>query len=232
MQEKINSKTYLLIFAVSFIGFIMAFFLGLWVGGKSSPKHSVNSDVVSVSEEEFSQDYEEVEKNRDFGNNFETKNSKTNSFSSQKTEKSNTVEKNSAKSDAKKIDKKNNKKSSKKSVGVKKNSAKKENSQAKGKEKKKAVVKKTNNQKVTRKKDGEIRYMLQIGAFNKLSEAKRLKLKFEKKGYSVFIVKESRNKTNLYKVRIGTFYSKRIALKVKKKIAREDKIKAWLVPIK
>ncbi len=215
MKEKLDSTTYLTIFAVSFIGFLIAFFLGVWVGGKATlkPEKTKFQEKLNFNDD-FNPAYEEIGRQHqeksaykiDNGKNkIEKKPVSVSKSESKKSEKKREI----SKPLTKKVDKK---------VSTKKN---------------KLLVKKQETKSVSKTKTvKEQRYMLQIGAFKRLKDAEKLKSRFESKGYSVFIVKEKGKKSVFYKVRIGTFYSKKIAYKVKRKIEREDKIKAWLVPIK
>ncbi len=211
MKEKFDSATYLTVFIVSFVGFLIAFFLGVWVGSRVSLKNKPKKIIKSSNlNDDLIPAYEEVEDNSLFAHNQGAKN-KSSSFIGK------------TKPDIKK----------KKSIpAVKQKKNKKENTLNTGKKKDLQYVKKNKKEKKLAVSSKEQRYMLQIGAFKRLKDANRLKLRFEKKGYSVFIVKEKGKKSVFYKVRIGTFYSKKIAYKVKRKLEREEKIKAWLVPIK
>ncbi|BBB32080.1 conserved hypothetical protein [Thermotomaculum hydrothermale] len=217
MKEKLDSTTYLTIFAWSIICFLVAFFLGMWVGSKATLKPD-RKPVERVNyNDDFNPQYEE------FGEKPVVK-PKTKSFNQE----------------TKIVKKESSTENKKKKNGVRENTGLKQprktakTSSTSKSAKKKTVAKKSTqkNKKPTIKSGVEQRYMLQIGAYKKLKDANRLKQRFEKKGYSVFIVKERGRKSVFYKVRIGTFYSKKIAYKVKKKIEREDRIKAWVVPIK
>ncbi len=215
MKEKLDTTTYLTIFAVSFIGFLIAFFLGVWVGGKATFKPDKTKFQENVNlNDDFNPAYEEIGQ----------KHNEKPSFKPDRNEKAIVKKTVSAaqKSETKKLQKKQEITNS---VSTKVTKA--------GAKKNKPSIKKQKTKSVTKTKiSKEQRYMLQIGAYKRLKDAKKLKNRFESKGYSVFIVKEKGKKSVFYKVRIGTFYSKKIAYKVKRKIEREDKIKAWLVPIK
>ena len=205
MNNKLDSNVYMTVFIISFIGFIIAFFLGVWVGGKSAAKKSTPISAIQT-EEKIMTSYEEPIQEETF------KQEKTEiDIPEKKPEKTKKVKKIA--------DNKTKKTTPKTKKAVKKEKeTSKQKSNTKGKTTEKTGVKET-------------RFMLQIGAFNKLKDAERLKKRFEKKGYSVFIVKEKGKRKIFYKVRIGVFYSKKIALKVKSKIKREDGINPWLVPI-
>ncbi len=217
MKEKLDSTTYLTIFAVSFIGFLIAFFLGVWVGGKATkkPERKTTAEKINYNDY-FNPAYEEINEKPVVANvkknsvDVDKKVEKKKSLKQKNADRKRSLIKKSGKTG----EKKKNLKSKKKTVSTSKTSLKKKTT------------------KTTRTVSKEQRYMLQIGAYKRLRDANKLKLRFEKKGYSVFIIKEKGKKSVFYKVRIGTFYSKKIAYKVKKKIEREDKIKAWLVPIK
>ena len=59
--------------------------------------------------------------------------------------------------------------------------------------------------------------------------AEKLKQKFERKGYNVYLLETRERGRTLYKVRIGVFSTRDQAAKVAEKIRREDKIKPWIV---
>lgn len=64
-------------------------------------------------------------------------------------------------------------------------------------------------------------YTVQLGAFKSMTEAKHLKVKFDKKGYKSFIsTGKDRNTQKIYKVKTGEFREKKeaevLALKLKK----------------
>ena len=216
MKEKLDSATYLTIFAVSFIGFLIAFFLGVWVGGKATlkPEKTKFQEKVNFNDD-FNPAYEEIGQKHKDKPDFQTDNSK----------------KEDIKKTASGVKKSEEKKLTKKEEIV--NPATKKAKKQVTSNTSKPLVKKRRMKSVQKTKTvKEQRYMLQIGAFKRLKDAEKLKSRFESKGYSVFIVKEKGKKSVFYKVRIGTFYSKKIAYKVKRKIEREGKIKVWLVPIK
>ncbi len=223
MKEKIDSGLYLTIFTLFFIGLTLAFFLGLWVGSKSTVRFCPVDKNIEQEDRSSDSSYEEKQV-------FEQEDVSSHPDESKKIA-------------AVKEKKKNNKKVELRSNRLKENEKKSENLKKTRKKPEKNIKKKPDLKKVSKfsqgrqkshaRKKKDIRYMLQIGAYYRYKDAVKLKLRFEKKGYSVFIEKDrvKKNKT-IYKVRIGVFYSKKIALKVKRKIEREDRVKAWLVPIK
>ena len=216
MKEKLDSATYLTIFAVSFIGFLIAFFLGVWVGGKATlkPEKTKFQEKVNFNDD-FNPAYEEIGQKHKDKPDFQPDNSK----------------KEDIKKTASGVKKSEEKKLTKKEEIV--NPATKKAKKQVTSNTSKPLVKKRRMKSVQKTKTvKEQRYMLQIGAYNRYNDALRLKKRFEKKGYSVFVIKEKGKKKVFYKVRIGTFYSKKIALKVKKRLLKEDGIRAWLVPIK
>ncbi|RMG04275.1 MAG: SPOR domain-containing protein [Nitrospirae bacterium] len=76
------------------------------------------------------------------------------------------------------------------------------------KEVKKQVKKVARNTATNRKVDY---YTIQAGAFNSLTQAKRLEKKITDSGYPVQIVKAVNNKKTLYKVRVGRYKSRKEA---------------------
>ncbi len=207
MNNKLESNVYMTVFIISFIGFIIAFFLGVWVGGKSAVKRATPVQTVQNGGKIMTSYEEPVEEESLSQQLQETTNEKQVTANSPKKDK------------AKKTKPKKTK--TEKTTKTKKTANGKTEKTKTNEKQKKAVKPKTKDK----------RFMLQIGAFNRLEDAEKLKKRFEKKGYSVFVIKEKGKKKVFYKVRIGVFYSKKIALKVKSKIKREDGINPWLVPI-
>ena len=220
-MKRIDIPIYIVVLVATFVIAIASFLAGVWIGSRGS---------VRLSDEIYSN----INKNeKKIASEYEEEYYPSSPVLEKKQEKS--QEKKEIKQD-KKI----------KNAGVKKETTKKVEKDLKKREKKtlvknkskKHIVKKANKKskktpsKKVKKDIKETRYMLQIGAYNRYNDALRLKKRFEKKGYSVFVIKEKGKKKVFYKVRIGTFYSKKIALKVKKRLLKEDGIRAWLVPIK
>ncbi len=220
-MKRIDTPVYIVILVATFIVAIVSFLAGVWLGSRGIVR--LNNEIystINASERKFASEYEE-----------------------KYYPPSPVLEKKQEKPKEKKELKEDNKI---KNASVKKETNKKVDKGLKKREKKTLVKNNSKKQKVKKanrkgkttpskevKKDiKETRYMLQIGAYNRYNDALRLKKRFEKKGYSVFVIKEKGKKKVFYKVRIGTFYSKKIALKVKKRLLKEDGIRAWLVPIK
>lgn len=63
-------------------------------------------------------------------------------------------------------------------------------------------------------------YIIQLGAFNSLKNAKKLVRKLQQKGYDSYIQKVKRNRDVLYRVRGGKFSNKSYAMRLLKRLRR------------
>ncbi|MBN1353880.1 MAG: SPOR domain-containing protein [Candidatus Omnitrophica bacterium] len=81
---------------------------------------------------------------------------------------------------------------------------------------------------VNTQEDKPLYYIIQLGAFKNLKNAKKVARTLARKGYSYYIQKVTQYGKNLYRVRAGKFSSKIYALKLQKKL-RRDKIYAELI---
>jgi cell division septation protein DedD len=72
-------------------------------------------------------------------------------------------------------------------------------------------------------------YTVQLGALKKAAEAKRLRAKFEKKGYKTFLViTGDRKHEKIYKVRVGEFRKKKEAEILALKLRKTEGLKAFV----
>jgi cell division septation protein DedD len=75
---------------------------------------------------------------------------------------------------------------------------------------------------------GEV-YTVQLGALKKAAEAKRLRAKFEEKGYKTFLlITENRKHEKIYKVRVGEFRKKKEAEILALKLRKTEGLKAFV----
>jgi cell division septation protein DedD len=72
-------------------------------------------------------------------------------------------------------------------------------------------------------------YTVQLGALKKAGEAKRLRAKFEKKGYKTFLVITMNKKhEKIYKIRVGEFRKKKEAEILALKLRKTEGLKAFV----
>lgn len=72
-------------------------------------------------------------------------------------------------------------------------------------------------------------FVVQIGAFNDLSNAKAFRKKLEEKGYNAYIIfSESENKKDPYKVCVGKFINKKDAENFSNEINRNENTKSYV----
>lgn len=72
-------------------------------------------------------------------------------------------------------------------------------------------------------------YYIQLTATNNKTAAKRLKRKYELKGYNVYLIETTSKGEPLYKVRIGVFKDLEKVQSIAQKLRKEDNIKLWIV---
>jgi cell division septation protein DedD len=76
--------------------------------------------------------------------------------------------------------------------------------------------------------NGEV-YTVQLGALKNASEAKKLRSKFEKKGYKTFLtITGNRKHEKIYKVRVGEFRQKKEAEILALKLRKTEGLKAFV----
>jgi cell division septation protein DedD len=72
-------------------------------------------------------------------------------------------------------------------------------------------------------------YTVQLGALRKVSEAQKLRVKFEKKGYKTFLTITGNSKhEKIYKVRVGEFRGKKEAEILALKLRKTEGLKAFV----
>lgn len=75
----------------------------------------------------------------------------------------------------------------------------------------------------------KILYTVQIGAFKNLSDAEKLKIKFEKKGFKSFVTDiKSKNGEKLYRVWVGEFATRKEAEEVSSKIKKNEGLQPFV----
>lgn len=226
MKDKIDTPVFIVFLIGAFVFSCITFVLGIWVCDSS---HKIDKQLTDVkvmdnySEDNITADdlFKDEFSNT---NKDETKIDDTNEIlSEQNKNKKNTI----TQSDL--IKKNNEIKKNKDKPNI--NNIKKSESKAKSANtSKKNITKKTNKKKNEKPKTiSKKQFYIQIIATSKKSVAEKEKIRFERKGYNVFLVKDKVKGKNIYKVRIGTFKTKEQAKKIASKIAKEFNIKPWVI---
>lgn len=70
---------------------------------------------------------------------------------------------------------------------------------------------------------------VQVGAFGSRGEAEKLAKRLSGKGYSAYIVSPEAGGPSVFKVRVGNYTSADDAERVKTRLAREEKLKPWVI---
>jgi cell division septation protein DedD len=71
-------------------------------------------------------------------------------------------------------------------------------------------------------------YVVQVAALNVRSEADAIAKRLESKGYSVFVLPPSDGAPTIYRVRVGTYKTKREAESIAAKLHKEERVKPWV----
>lgn len=70
---------------------------------------------------------------------------------------------------------------------------------------------------------------VQVGAFGSRGEAEKLAKRLSGKGYAAYIVSPEAGGPSVFKVRVGNYQSADEADRVKTRLAREEKLKPWVI---
>jgi len=230
MKDKIDSPVFIVFLVGAFVFACITFVLGIWFCDSSHKidKQFSNIKVVDDYSDEITADDLNVFNDNEL--------EKSNEFDINETNKVGTLEKsdNSNKSNEKKTvvkDIKNNNvvKERKKTNLTKKKTTKQTEKVKVKKSTKKVTTKKPTKKKTTKRQTIKKQYYVQIIATSKKEVANKEKRKLERKGYNVFLITDTKGKSTIYKVRIGTFNTKAQANKIAAKISKEYKIKPWVL---
>ena len=71
-------------------------------------------------------------------------------------------------------------------------------------------------------------YVVQIAALNVRSEADAIAQRLTVKGYNVYVLAPATGAPQIYRVRIGTFKTRREAESVAAKLQKEESVKPWV----
>lgn len=221
MKDKIDTPVFIVFLIGAFVFSCMTFVLGIWVSDSS---HKIDQQLSSVK---VVDDYSDELTADDM---FKEENKIDKNVKKDNLEESPAISDETDSFENKSVTKDENVIESKKEV-EKKPSLKVDKAATKIQPKKeKAEIKKTSTNKNEKEKVvPKKQYYVQIIATSNKEVALKEKIKFERKGYNVFLVNPKKGDLEIYKVRIGTFSTKEQANKIAAKISKEYKIKPWVL---
>jgi len=84
----------------------------------------------------------------------------------------------------------------------------------------------------TFQEENDVKYTVQLGALKSQAEAKKLRMKLEKKGYKTFVIisTNKKNHEKIYKIRTGEFNDRKEAEMLALKLKKTEDLHAFVTP--